>query len=346
MSILVIGGAGYIGSHTVRALKKANLNPIVLDNLVYGHETIVNKKLKVPFIKGNLGDQKLITNLLEGEHQFTESSPIEGIIHFAAYAYVGESIIKPLKYYKNNVRESIDFLDSVINYNLKNFKSIPIVFSSTCATYGYPNIMPISEENIQEPINPYGWSKFFVERFLKDFGKSYGLKSVIFRYFNAAGADPKGDIGEDHTPETHIIPLIFDVISGKKEIFEVFGDDYATEDGTCIRDYIHVSDLADAHVKGLRYLFNNKYAINGFFPEIFNLGNGRGYSVKEVIKKVEMVTGKKVNYKITKRREGDPDILIASSKKAKNILNWEPKYKKIEIIIEHAWEWYCRKNKL
>ena len=159
-------------------------------------------------------------------------------------------------------------------------------------------------------------------------------------------ADPKGDIGEDHTPETHIIPLIFDVISGKKEIFEVFGDDYATEDGTCIRDYIHVSDLADAHVKGLRYLFNNKYAINGFFPEIFNLGNGRGYSVKEVIKKVEMVTGKKVNYKITKRREGDPDILIASSKKAKHILNWEPKYKKIEIIIEHAWEWYRRNNKL
>lgn len=346
MSILVIGGAGYIGSHTVRALKKANLNPIVLDNLVYGHKEIVNERLKVPFIKGNLGNQKLISNLLEGKNSLTEKSPIEGIIHFAAYAYVGESISKPLKYYKNNVRESINLLDSVINYNLNNMESIPIVFSSTCATYGYPQNIPISEENIQEPINPYGWSKFFVERFLKDFGKSYGLKSVILRYFNAAGADPQGDIGEDHTPETHIIPLIFDVISGKKEIFEVFGDDYLTEDGTCIRDYIHVNDLADAHVKGLGYLFNNKYSINGSFPEIFNLGNGKGYSVKEVIEKVELVTGKKVNYKITKRREGDPPVLIASSKKAKDILNWEPKYKKIEIIIEHAWKWYCRKNKL
>lgn len=346
MSILVTGGAGYIGSHTVRALKKANLDPIVLDNLVYGHEKIVTEKLNVPFIKGDIGDQKLINNLLDGTHEITKTSRIKGIIHFAAYAYVGESISDPLKYYKNNVKKSLDFLDSIISHNLKNKISIPIVFSSTCATYGYPKNFPINEDNNQNPINPYGWSKFFVERFLKDFGKSYGLKSVIFRYFNAAGADPYGDLGEDHTPETHLIPLIFDVISGKKEFLEVFGNDYPTKDGTCIRDYIHVNDLADAHIKGLNFLFNKKNSLNGFFPEIFNLGNGKGYSVKEVIEKTELVTGKKVNYKITRRRDGDPPILISSSDKASDILNWEPKYKKLELIIEHSWKWYCKNKKI
>ena len=344
MSILVTGGAGYIGSHTVKALKESNLNPIVLDNLVCGHEKIVTERLKVPFIEGEVGDQKLINNLLNGENSFTKESPIEGIIHFAAYAYVGESVINPLKYYKNNVRASLDFLDSIVNYNLNNMKSLPIVFSSTCATYGYPQNLPITEENIQEPINPYGWSKFFVERLLKDFGKSYGLKSVIFRYFNAAGADPQSDIGEDHNPETHLTPLIFDVISGKKEILEIFGDDYPTKDGTCIRDYIHVNDLADAHIKGLNFLFNKKNLESKFSPEIFNLGNGKGYSVKEVIEKAELVIGKKLNYKISKRREGDPPVLISSSKKSEDILNWEPKYKKIEIIIDHAWKWYCKNN--
>ncbi len=346
MSILVTGGAGYIGSHTVRALKKKNFNPIVLDNLVYGHEKIVTERLNVPFIEGDISDQNLISNLLKGNNLLTKESKIEGIIHFAAYAYVGESIKNPIKYYKNNVEKSLNLLESIVQFNKNSAQFIPIVFSSTCATYGYPQKVPISEDNIQNPINPYGWSKFFVERFLKDFGESYGLKSVIFRYFNAAGADPSSDIGEDHNPETHLIPLIFDVISGKKEILEVFGDDYPTLDGTCIRDYIHVNDLADAHIKGLNFLFNQKNKLKGFSPEIFNLGNGKGFSVKEVIEKVSLVTGKKINYKIAKRREGDPPVLISSSDKAFDILGWEPRYKEIELIIEHAWKWYCRNNSI
>lgn len=343
MNILITGGAGYIGSHTVRQLQNAGYNPIVLDNLVNGHEKVVKNILKVPLIIGNVGDKNLLDSILIGNHPSTNNKKIDGIIHFAAFAYVGESISEPLKYFKNNIVETLIILESIINHK-KNFnRNIPIVFSSTCATYGLIRKLPITEDSEQNPINPYGQSKLIVEKFLNEFGKAYGLKSVILRYFNAAGADPKGDIGEDHDPETHLIPLIFDVISGKKKFLEIFGDDYETDDGTCIRDYIHVNDLADAHILSLEWLCKQKESKN-FQPEIFNLGNGKGYSVKDIINSVELVTGLKVKTKLSDRRPGDPPILISSSSKAMEFLKWSPKYPNIDQIIKHAWLWYCNKN--
>lgn len=344
MNILITGGAGYIGSHTVRCLQKKGFNPIVLDNLINGHEEIVKSKLKVPFVKGNVGNKSLVGKILRGDHISTNFNEIDGVIHFAAYAYVGESIIKPLDYYKNNIGESLNLFESIINFN-KNFnRDIPIVFSSTCATYGLTNTIPIEENNEQKPINPYGYSKLVIERLLQDFSNAYGLKSIILRYFNAAGADPKGDIGEDHQPETHLIPLIFDVISNKKDFLEIFGDDYPTDDGTCIRDYIHVSDLAEAHVLSLKRLISLDSS-QKIFCEIFNLGNGKGYSVKQVINSVENVSGLKVKTKVSPRRPGDPPILISSSTKASSLLKWNSQYSDINTIIKHAWTWYQNKNR-
>ena len=345
MNILITGGAGYIGSHTVSSLLKEGFNPIVIDNLVNGHEEIVRKKLKVPFIKGNVGNKELIDKILRGDHIETNYEKVDGIIHFAAYAYVGESIIKPLEYYKNNIGESLNLFESVIDFN-KNFdRNIPIVFSSTCATYGSTNKIPILENTEQIPINPYGYSKLVIERLLQDFSRAYGIKSIILRYFNAAGADPNGILGEDHQPETHLIPLIFDVISKRKDVLEIFGDNYPTEDGTCIRDYIHVEDLADAHVLSLKRLLSlNSFKKN--YCEVFNLGNGKGYSVKQIINSVEKVTGLKVKTKISPRRQGDPPILIASSKKASSMLCWEPKYSDIHTIISSAVEWHKKENQM
>jgi len=336
MFILVTGGAGYIGSHVVRALQQANFKPVVLDNLVYGHRDIVEKVLKVPFVEGNIGDKKLISQLISGNHKATSFNKIKAVMHFAAFAYVGESMKNPAKYYLNNVSETLTLLDA-LKVEIKNRgDQIPIVFSSTCASYGVPsNIqIPIKESCPLFPINPYGRSKVIAEQLITDFGHAYGIPSVIFRYFNAAGAHPDGDIGEDHTPETHLIPLILDVASGLRKNIKIFGDDYPTPDGTCIRDYIHVCDLAEAHVLGLQKLIKNP----GQY--IYNLGSGKGYSVKEVISKAEFITNKKITFKVSSRRLGDPPILYASPIKAIDELFWKPKFQDLSLIIKHAWNWH------
>ena len=344
MSILVTGGAGYIGSHTAKALKKENLRPIVLDNLVYGHKHIVEDILKIPLVFGQIGDKKLLEKLLSSNHELTKDDPIEGIIHFAAYTFVGESCLDPIKYYKNNFIESFNLFETVLNQNKISGSNIPIVFSSTCATYGLPKEIPIKEISQQNPINPYGKSKLFIEQILKDFANAYGLSSMIFRYFNAAGADPSGSIGEYHDPETHLIPLVIKGLLKENGFINIYGDDYPTKDGTCIRDYIHVCDLADAHILGLKKLLNeNKKEKND--PYVYNLGNGKGYSVMDVIKAVENIIGKKLNFKFTKRREGDLPILIASSEKAKNELGWIPKYPHLEEIVQHACRWHIKQEK-
>ena len=344
MSILVTGGAGYIGSHTAKALKKDNLKPIVLDNLVYGHKHIVEDILKIPLVFGQVGDKKLLEKLLSSNHELTKDDPIKGIIHFAAYTYVGESCLDPIKYYKNNFIESFNLFETVLNQNRISGSNIPIVFSSTCATYGLPNAIPIKEISEQNPINPYGKSKLFIEQVLKDFANAYGLSSMIFRYFNAAGADPNGTLGEDHNPETHLIPLVIKGLLEENGLINIFGNDYSTKDGTCIRDYIHVCDLADAHVLGLKKLLKLKKQKKSY-PYIYNLGNGKGYSIMDVIKAAENIVGKQLNIKFTKRREGDLPILVASAEKAKNELGWIPKYPDLEEIVQHAYNWHLKNDK-
>jgi UDP-glucose 4-epimerase len=254
-------------------------------------------------------------------------------MHFAAYAYVGESVSQPDKYYRNNVYGSLVLLEAMVAANIKKF-----VFSSTCASYGVPQQIPITETHPQDPINPYGATKLMVERILQDFDIAYGLKSVIFRYFNAAGADPSGQIGEDHLPETHLIPLILLTALGKRESITVYGSDYPTADGTCIRDYIHVNDLADAHVLGLQYL------LAGNSSNIFNLGNGNGFSVKEVIDAAKEVTGKPIHVEFGDRRAGDPPALVGSSDKARQILHWQPQYADLKLILQHAWQWHQKRH--
>jgi len=275
-TILVSGGAGYIGSNCVKELLSRGYEIIILDNLVYGHRDLVDEVLKVKLIVGELQDRALLDSV------FANNS-IAAVIHFAAYAYVGESVSDPAKYYRNNVLGTLTLLEAMLAANVKK-----IVFSSTCATYGVPESIPITEEEKQNPINPYGRSKLMVENILQDFDVAYQLKSIIFRYFNAAGADPDGQLGEDHNPETHLIPLVLDAALGRRDSISIYGADYPTADGTCIRDYIHVSDLADAHVLGLEYL------LNGGNSNIFNLGNGNGYSVLEVIETARAVTAKAI----------------------------------------------------
>ena len=318
LNVLVTGGGGYIGSHTCKALSEEGFNPIVIDNLHYGHEWAVKWGV---LIKGDFSDRDLLLEI------FNTYKPI-AVLHFAAFAYVGESVKNPNKYYKNNVSGSLNLLDVMNECSIKN-----IIFSSTCATYGIPKNIPISESEIQKPINPYGSSKLMIETIIKDFSLAYGLKYIILRYFNAAGADAKGEIGEDHDPETHLIPLTFRALDEPKKKLTIFGNDYKTADGTCIRDYIHVSDLANAHVLALMRLLNNKES------SIYNLGNGKGYSVLEIINSVEKISNKRVFYEFGKRREGDPDVLIASAEKALNELKWCPKYSQIDEIIKTVWEW-------
>ncbi|MBE9223290.1 UDP-glucose 4-epimerase GalE [Cyanobacterium stanieri LEGE 03274] len=321
MAILVTGGAGYIGSHTVKLLKDKGYDLIVLDNLVYGHQDIV-EKLDVNFILGDLGDRPLLDQLFK-------DYDIEGVIHFAAYAYVEESMKNPAKYYQNNVVSTLNLLEAMESAGVRK-----MVFSSTCASYGVPEIIPIPETHPQNPINTYGYTKLVIEKMLADFQRAYGWEYVAFRYFNAAGADPDGIIGEDHHPETHLIPLILYTALGQRDSITIFGDDYNTPDGTCIRDYIHVSDLAQAHLLGLDYL------LQGGKSEIFNLGNGNGFSVKEVIEASKKIT--QIDFNVVKgdRRAGDPPILVGSSDKARNILHWQPQYPDIETIIQHAWKWH------
>lgn len=325
-TILVTGGAGYIGSHTVLALKQAGFDVIILDNLVYGHRDLVEKVLQVELVVGDTSDRPLLDDLFNTRN-------IAAVMHFSAYAYVGESVIDPAKYYRNNVVGTLTLLEAMLAASVKKF-----VFSSTCATYGIPEVVPIPEDHPQNPINPYGATKLMVERILSDFHVAYNLKSVRFRYFNAAGAAPNGLLGEDHNPETHLIPLILQTALGKRESISVFGTDYPTPDGTCIRDYIHVTDLADAHVLGLEYL------LKGGDSEVFNLGNGNGFSVKEVIEAAKRVIQKDIKIVECDRRPGDPPALIGSGDKARKILGWHPQYTSIEEIIAHAWQWHQKRH--
>jgi UDP-glucose 4-epimerase len=325
-TVLVTGGAGYIGSHAVLALKEAGYRVVVLDNLVYGHLDIVETVLDVEFVHGDISDRPLLD-------QVFQTYPIDAVIHFAAYAYVGESVTNPAKYYRNNVVGTLTLLEAMVQAEV--FK---IVFSSTCASYGNPHQIPIPEDHPQSPINPYGMSKLMVEQILEDFDRAYGLRSVRFRYFNAAGADPQGRIGEDHSPETHLIPLVLLTALGQRDHITVFGTDYKTPDGTCIRDYIHVTDLADAHILGLKYLLDDGET------SVFNLGNGEGFSVKEVITAAREITGLPITVEEGPRRAGDPAILIGSATKARKVLGWDPQYNQIEVILDHAWRWHQKRH--
>jgi UDP-glucose 4-epimerase len=326
-TILVTGGAGYIGSHTVLALVQAGYQVIILDNLVYGHRDLVEQVLQVKLIEGDIEDRSLLDNLFQTDN-------IEAVMHFSAYTYVGESVTNPDKYYRNNVLGTLTLLEAMLAASIKKF-----VFSSTCATYGVPQFIPLTEHHPQNPINPYGITKLMVEQILSDFDVAYGLKSVRFRYFNAAGADPRGLLGEDHNPESHLIPLVLMTALGKRESISIFGTDYPTPDGTCIRDYIHVSDLADAHILGLEYLLKDGESA------VFNLGNGNAFSVREVIAAAEEVTGITIPVQECARRPGDSPILIGTSEKAKNLLGWKPCYPDIKDIVAHAWQWHQKRHK-
>lgn len=298
---------------------------------------------------GQVGDRALLDQVLSGTHPAQAEGAgtggaIEAVLHFAAYAYVGESVLAPARYYRNNLGDTLTLLEALIapgpgSDSAERAAPIPIVFSSTCATYGVPDQVPITEDTPQRPINPYGRSKWMVEQLLADFGRAYGLPSVIFRYFNAAGADPAGDLGEDHTPETHLIPLVLDAIGGRRAEVMLLGDDYPTADGSCIRDYIHVSDLADAHVLGLERL---RRQASHSEPLIYNLGNGAGASVRQVIEAARAVTGRDLTVSVHPRREGDPPELVASALKARQELGWQPRYPELSTILQHAWAWHQR----
>lgn len=320
MNILVVGGAGYIGSHCVRQLITHGHNPIILDNLVFGHRAAVPEKCS--FYQENLGDKKAVIKILKEEE-------IDLVMHFAAFAYVGESVTDPLKYYENNVINTLRLLEAMLECGVKQF-----VFSSTCATFGTPEKLPITEDTPQKPINPYGQTKLDIENALKALSHAHGLSFASMRYFNAAGATPDGSIGEDHDPETHLIPLIFDAIESKRENIKIFGTDYPTPDGTCLRDYIHVDDLAEAHILTFEKLKTPGVAL------FYNLGIGKPYSVREVIGAIEKITGKTVPVVESARRAGDPPALYADSSKAKKELGWKPKYETLESIVKTAYRWH------
>ena len=319
MAVLVTGGAGYIGSHTVAELIALGEEVVVVDSLETGHrDSLLGGTLEV----GDIRDRQFM------DYVFKKHS-IESVIHFAAYSLVGESMSNPVKYYDNNVHGTLVLLDAMQENGVKR-----IVFSSTAATYGEPERTPIEESDVTNPTNVYGETKLTMERMMRWFDVTYGIKYVALRYFNAAGAHESGLIGEDHRPESHLVPLILQTAQGKREEIAVFGNDYPTPDGTCIRDYIHVSDLADAHVLAVKYL------CDGGASDVFNLGNGQGFSVLEVIQTAEQVTGRAINAVIRERRAGDPAILIASAAKAKQVLGWKPKRERLEQIVESAWRWH------
>lgn len=320
MNVLVVGGAGYIGSHCVRQLQEAGHRPVVVDNMVYGHRAAVAPE--VPLYDVELGNEDVVASILQNEE-------IDVVMHFAAYAYVGESVHDPLKYYFNNFVATLNLINVMLKHDVKKF-----VFSSTCATYGEPDKLPIVESTPQAPINPYGQTKLDVENALKWIAKANGLSFAAFRYFNAAGAATDGAIGEDHNPETHLIPLVFDAATGKRANIEIFGTDYPTPDGTCLRDYVHVDDLSRAHIAVFDKLQEPGTAL------FYNLGTGTPTSVREVINAVEKVTGKKVPIVESPRRAGDPPALYADATKAKTELGWQVQYPTIEPIIESAWKWH------
>ena len=321
--ILITGGAGYIGSHCTLDLIRAGYDCIVLDNLSEGHIEALQTN---NFCKADLA------NIDEIREVFKKYS-VEAVIHFAASCYVGESATNPQKYYYNNVVNTLNLLQVMLENNVKK-----IVFSSTCATYGNPEYTPIDENHPQKPVNIYGKTKLIIENILQDYDRAYGLKYMALRYFNASGADNKAKIGESHDPETHLIPLALEAASGKRKLIKIFGDDYNTPDKTCIRDYIHVNDLSSAHRLALEKLIKGKES------NFYNLGTGKGVSVKEIINISEKITNKKINSEIVNRREGDPPILFADNKKIKAEIGWEPKYTKIDDIISTAWHWEQNKR--
>lgn len=320
MSILVLGGAGYIGSHTVYELVAKGEDVVVVDNLETGHIEAVHPEAR--FYQGDIRDREFVDSVFEKEN-------IDAVIHFAANSLVGESMTNPLKYYDNNVNGTKVLLESMIAHNVKK-----IVFSSTAATYGEPENIPILESDKTYPTNAYGETKLSMEKMMKWTDVAHGLKYVALRYFNACGAHESGQIGEAHAPETHLIPLILQVPLGKREFISIFGEDYDTEDGTCIRDYIHVTDLAQAHILAVKYL------LEGNESNTFNLGNGVGFSVKEVIETAKKATGLPIAAKVTERRAGDPARLVASSEKARKVLGWNPEHADLEEIISSAWKWH------
>ncbi|MGF1452016.1 MAG: UDP-glucose 4-epimerase GalE [Opitutales bacterium] len=322
MKVLVVGGAGYIGSHCVRQLSAQGYEPVVLDNLVYGHRKAL--EANIPFYEGDLGSRDLIRAILRRER-------IEAVMHFAAYTYVDESVTEPIRYYENNLIATLRLLEVMISEDVKRF-----IFSSTCATYGVPETLPITEDEPQAPINPYGQTKLDVERALQNYAGAYGLSFAAFRYFNAAGAAEDGSIGEDHEPETHLIPLVIDAAMGKRDNIKIFGTDYDTPDGTCLRDYIHVDDLSRAHIAVIEKLAEPGQTF------AYNLGVGKPYSVREIIESVERVSGKTVPVAEAARRPGDPPALYADNTKAVRELGWKIKYDQLDAIIETAWRWHAK----
>ena len=321
--VLITGGAGYIGSHTAKCLAAVGFEPVVFDNLSTGHADFVRWG---PFVQADLAN-------IEAVREALVKYKIDAVVHFAAFAYVGESMRNPQKYFRNNVVNTLNLLEAMLACGVKT-----LVFSSTCATYGLPRRLPLTERHPQQPVNPYGESKLFVERVLRWYGEIHGLNWFALRYFNAAGADPGGGVGEDHSPETHLVPLVIEAALGQRASVEVFGTDYPTSDGTAIRDYIHVSDLAEAHRLALRHL------AGGGDSGACNLGTGKGHSVMEVIHAVETVTGKRVTIVQADRRAGDPPVLVASNAKAWRVLGWRPRFPDLGTIVETAVAWHASRS--
>jgi len=317
-TILVVGGAGYIGAHMVKMLLSVGYRVVTLDNLSGGYRDAV---LGGDFVFGDIADRQSLERLFAG-YRF------DGVMHFASFIQVGESVQNPGKYYQNNVAATLNLLDAMVAHGVKHF-----IFSSSAAIFGEPHYTPLDEQHPKQPINPYGSSKWMIEQILADYDHAYGLKSVCLRYFNAAGADPDGELGERHVPESHLIPLVLQAASGRREAITVYGQDYDTPDGTCIRDYIHINDLCQAHLLALEQL------LSGAESAAYNLGNGAGFSVKQVIDVAKEVTGKTIPVLMGERRGGDAARLVADSKKAQTVLAWQPQYADLDTIIAHAWQW-------
>ncbi len=322
--VLVVGGAGYIGTHMVKDLLRAGYSVVILDNLSKGHRELIPGGV---FVEGDLGDSALLDRL------FT-AHDISAVMHFAAFSLVGESVQEPLAYYRNNVARTVELLDAMRRHDITRF-----IFSSTAAVYGEPVTTPIKEDHPQQPTNPYGAGKLAVERMLADCAAAYGLRYIALRYFNAAGADAEGGLGERHEPESHLIPLVLQTATGERDAIQIYGEDYPTPDGTCLRDYVHVSDLAQAHLLALESLLGE--GANA----IYNLGNSKGYSVREVIDIARRITGKPISTRSAARRPGDPAVLVADSSKIRKALGWQPRYEQLEAIIASAWDWHQREAK-
>jgi UDP-glucose-4-epimerase GalE len=325
MRVLVTGGAGYVGSHAAKALARAGFEPVVFDNLSCGHARSVRWG---PFVQGDLADRELLQKSLTG-------NGIEAVCHFAANAYVGESIDQPRKYFQNNIVNTLNLLDAMLDAGVRK-----LIFSSSCAVYGEPQQIPIPEDHRRQPISPYGESKRFVEKALRWYSDAYSLQFMSLRYFNASGADPEGELGEVHDPETHAVPLAIQTALGQRPHFEIFGTDYPTSDGTAVRDYVHVTDIAEAHVKALQRLSDQGQSM------ALNLGTGAGHSVLEVIAAVERAGGRPVNVLKSARRSGDPAVLVADGARAKQILDWQPRYSSLDSIVESAWRWHTGPEQL